>query len=90
MSTLYYIETSNGKIYFESQSLPELMLKQAKYSRTITAKNIGSYQDLLKFLNSKYYLSAIRTESTPNGYFLDVSLMDCNGGCPEYKIYETQ
>ena len=88
MTTLYYIETSNKRIYFKSQSLSELMLKQAEFPDTITAKNIDMYADLLIFLNSKYDWCGIRTESTPNGFFLDVSLFDYEGGCPEYKIYE--
>lgn len=81
----YYIETSLGTIYFDSDNIEKLVII-ANYNRDITKiENTNMKTNLLEKL---YDWDRIRVKNTINGLFVVVELSDGYYGSPEYKIYE--
>lgn len=81
----YYIETSLGTVYFDSDNIEKLVII-ADYNRDITKiENTNMETNLLEKL---YDWDHIRVKNTINGLFMVVELSDSHYGYPEYKIYD--
>ena len=87
MDKLYYIETSDKRIYFGSSNLKEMMLKK-NYGSVSICDNIEMSCNLIDALNPKYKWDSITVELTPNGFFMKITLSDNYYGSPEFKIFE--
>ena len=87
MDKLYYIETSNRRVYFGSSNLNEMMLKKSYQGDPITCRNIEMSSNLTDVIDLKYTWDFIMVDSTPNGFFMKIHLADPHYGSPEYKIY---
>jgi hypothetical protein len=92
----YYIETSQGKIYFDSQDINNMKIKNdcyEKYNFMYKYTNCQSVDDSLpKIINKLYYQSwtKIHTIHNDHGLFLIADDFSVSGThYVEYKIYKS-
>jgi len=85
----YFIETTEGNVYFRSNNLEKVRIEKiydiyGNIDDTIH-KEIDIKEEMLDTLEYLYRFEKIRTESTDHGWFLIIEL---RWGCAEYKIHQ--
>jgi hypothetical protein len=90
----YYIETSVGRIYFESDNLTDVDITIITSKKDGEDKNFKHIKfddiELFNKFEKMYRYESMFIDNTDNGYFLHVYLMDGYYGSPEYKIFKLE
>src|SRR5436190_378434 len=101
---MYHIETSIGRLYFESDNL-SLVRMDKKWVKEvedndIVIKPVNDAYSVIRCVNIKFtdkklaskfmsgFVGEPMIENTTNGYFLEINLDDGFYGTPEYKIFD--
>lgn len=89
----YFIETSEGKVYFRSDNLEGLIVTSNNSDIDINShrecnfKHIFIEPDMIDKIIRLYTFDEMMTQSTKDGWFLRIRLSDPYYGTPEYKIH---